>query len=352
MSRGLPKNVKEHLEKCRDSAVAAVEVYNRPGPRFRTAHYIVLIIISWTALFHAIFYKRKENPWYKDPKRNRYIRVDGETKHWELSECLKKYYGSANPPERKNLEFLIGLRNRIEHRNLPELDAGLYGECQAALMNLEQILVTEFSENYGLNEQLSVALQFSALIPDEKKKAAQLLARSSVKSVKEYVEKFRGGLASSTLNSTKYSFNVYLVPRVVNREKFADASITFISVNEDDPEAISKLESLNVLIKEKHISVSNLDKHKPAEIVKAVRDRLSCDFTQHHHTQAWKHFKVRPKSGATNPERTDGKYCVYDKPHNDYLYTDAWIEKLVGELLDADRFQTITGAKPKAKKEH
>jgi hypothetical protein len=355
MSKGLSKNVREQLEKCRDSAIAAVEVYNRPSPRFRTAHYIVLIIMSWTALFHAIFYKQRRNPWYKEDgksaKGNRYIRVDDEIKHWELSECLKQYYGGTHPPERKNLEFLIGLRNRIEHRNLPQLDAGLYGECQAALMNLEQILVDKFGANYGLSEQLAVALQFSSVIPEEKNKAAQLLARGSVKSVKEYVEKFRGGLPSSILNSTKYMFNVYLVPRVVNREKMADASVTFIPVDESDPQSIEKLENLNVLIKEKHILVSNLDKHKPAEVVKAVKNRLPYDFTQYHHTQAWKYFKVRPKSGAENPGKTDDKYCVYDKPHKDYLYTDAWIKRLASELSEVDSFRTITGTEPKTKKE-
>jgi Domain of unknown function (DUF3644) len=55
----------------------------------------------------------------------RYVKIDGDPKHWELSECLKQHYGDKNPPERRNLEFLIGLRNKIEHRHLPELDPAL-----------------------------------------------------------------------------------------------------------------------------------------------------------------------------------------------------------------------------------
>ncbi len=39
---------------------------------------------------------------------------------------------------------------RIEHRHLPELDAGLYSECQAALLNLEEFLTTEFGARYAL----------------------------------------------------------------------------------------------------------------------------------------------------------------------------------------------------------
>lgn len=51
-------------------------------------------------------------------------------------------------------------------------------------------------------------------MPSEKRKAAGKLASAAAKTVKDYVEKFRTGLPSSTLNSTKYSFNVYLVPKI------------------------------------------------------------------------------------------------------------------------------------------
>jgi hypothetical protein len=65
MPKGLPLAVKDNLEKCRSAAIAAVEVYNRPGPRFRTAHFTVLIVMSWTALLHAIFYNKGMKPWFK-----------------------------------------------------------------------------------------------------------------------------------------------------------------------------------------------------------------------------------------------------------------------------------------------
>ena len=241
MSRGLPKQVRENLDKCREAVIAAVEVYNRPGPRFRTAQYLVLITIAWTALFHAIFYRQGKRPWYrrKTPgKAVRYVKVDGDPKHWDLAECLKQFHGGANPAERKNLEFLLGLRNKIEHRHLPHLDASLYGECPAALMNFEDMIVSEFGKRYALSEQLAVSLQFSRITPPEKKKAAQVLASSSVKSVKDYVERFRGSLPSTVLTSMKYSFNVFLVPRVANRKSVADAAVEFVKVDEASPEEL------------------------------------------------------------------------------------------------------------------
>lgn len=55
-----------------------------------------------------------------------------------MPKAIQQYYGDQNPPERENLRFLIGLRNKIERRSLPELDLSLFGECQAALLNLER----------------------------------------------------------------------------------------------------------------------------------------------------------------------------------------------------------------------
>lgn len=347
MPRGLPQVVRENLDKCRSAATAAVEVYNRPGSRFRTPHFIVLIVLAWCACFHAYFYRKRIKPWHKKSGKNargdRYARIDGEPKHWDLSECLKQHYGGDNCAERKNLEFLIGLRNKIEHRHLPHLDAGLYGECQAALLNLEDFLTKEFGAEFALAEQLAVALQFSSLVPAEKKKAAKQLASNSTRSVRDYVDKFRGSLPSSTLNSAKYSFNVFLVPRVANKRGLADAAVEFIRIDESNKDEMERLEKLNVLIKEKHIPIANLGLFRPMQVIAKVAAKLPYRFTINSHAAAWHHFKVRPDNGAANREATESKYCVYDNAHTDYLYTEAWIDKLISELGTQDGFRKVTG---------
>jgi len=354
MARGFSKSVRDNLEKCRSAAIAGVAAYNRPGSRFRTAEYLVMITIAWTALFHAIFYRRRRRPWYRSRTSGagtgiRYIKVDGEPKHWDLAECLKQYYASRNPPERKNLEFLLGLRNKIEHRHLPELDASLYGECQAALMNLEKMLVDEFGRKYALTDQLAVALQFSQIIPAEKKRVAQVLASEAAKTVKDYIEQFRGNLPSTVLNSTKYSFNVFLVPRVVNRKNAADVAVQFVHVDEESPEELNRLEKLNVLIREKHIPIANLDLFNPSQVVQNIQDRLPFQVNMATHIDAWKHFEVRPPTNHSQPERTLPEYCIYDKVHRDYVYTQAWVEKLVRELSTENGYENVIGRKPRVK---
>ena len=350
MPKGLTRNVRDNIEKCRSAAVAAVDVYNRPGPRFRTAHYIVLIVLSWTALFHAIFYRKGRRPWYRHHggagRGIRYEKVDGEPKHWDLRECLRQYFAEINPPERKNLEFLLGLRNKIEHRHLPTLDPTLYGECQAALLNLESLLVSEFGQKYALEEQLAVSLQFSHALPEEKAKASKRMAASALKKVSNYIETYRTGLDNTTLNSMKYSYSVFLVPRVANRKSADDVAVQFIKLDQASPDELERLEKLNVLIKDKHVPIANLGLLKPGEVVGAVAPRIPFQMNIGTHTQAWRHYRVRPPSYDSHPELTRSEYCVWDQTHEDYVYTKAWVEKLVRELSDAAEFERVTGHAP------
>lgn len=230
---------------------------------------------------------------------------------------------------------------------MPELDPSLYGECQAALLNLEELLVKNFGDKYALVDQLAISLQFSTMVPSEKRKAARALASDSAKSVKEYIEKFRGSLPSAVLNSMKYSFNVFLVPKVANRKNASDIAVEFIKVDEASEEELNRLEKLNVLIKEKHIPIANLDLFKPSQVVKKVNALSRIKMTTHGHTDAWHFFKVRPITGASKPESCKPEYCVYDKAHFDYLYTQAWVDRCIEAFSDDERFREITGREPK-----
>lgn len=348
MPKGLPLRVKENLEKTRYAAVAAVDAYNRPGPQFRTAQFIVMIVIAWTALLHAVFFRRGTKPWYrariKGVTTARYEKIDGEPKHWDLSECLKHYFKSANPPERQNLEFLIGLRNKIEHRHLPHIDPSVYGECQAALINLETLLVTEFGRKFALAEQLGIALQFSQLIPDEKSQAFKAAVKSSGAGVLDFVAAYRGGLSPTVLESMKYSFSVYLVPRIAGRANAADAAVQFVHIDETSPEGREQLQELTVLIREKQVPIVNLNHYRPQNVVEQVALGIPFKFAMHHHTAAWKFFKIRPSSDAKRKDKTDSKFCIHDKAHNDFLYTPAWVNHLISQLSTAARFKEVTGS--------
>src|SRR5262249_53827577 len=112
------------------------------------------MIIAWTKLFHAYFNQTiGDKFYYKVKDSNRYEKVDGERKAWELKECIKKG-GNLSEPEKANLIFFIKLRNKIEHRNLEkrELETVLIGECQSLLYNYERMLEKIFGTEYSINE--------------------------------------------------------------------------------------------------------------------------------------------------------------------------------------------------------
>ena len=70
-------NLYEEIErlviKARESALLSVDIYNRPVTVFRTEGYIVMMIIAWTALFHAIFTQQGKEYFYRDPDTNKPI---------------------------------------------------------------------------------------------------------------------------------------------------------------------------------------------------------------------------------------------------------------------------------------
>ena len=103
MSRGLPKKVSTLLEKAKESALLAVDIYNKPKTSFRSSGFIVLMCIAWTSLLHAIFEKNKIK-YFDRGKNNRYVRIDGEKRAWSLVESAK-YFFKENNPILKNILF-------------------------------------------------------------------------------------------------------------------------------------------------------------------------------------------------------------------------------------------------------
>jgi hypothetical protein len=340
-------DVTSNLQKARQAVLLAVETYNRPGTAFRSSGFIVLMVIAWTALFHATFFKRKTRPFYHKKGSRRFEKVEGEYKTWELAECLKQFYQDKNPPVRKNLEFFIGLRNKIEHRFLPELDPDIFGECQAMLMNFETLLSEEFGAKQAVGADFPFALQFSRITQPEQQKAMRTATRAQLKSVREFVEKFRSSLSDDVSSDQAYSYKVFLIPKVGTHATSSDVAIEFVKYDPAKPEEMKQYERLVAMIKPKHVSVANLGGLKAGEVVRQVTARIAMRFTLNTHVKCWKHFNTRPSGTAQSPELCDNRYCYYDAVHRDYIYTPAWVDFLAEKLADAATYDLIVhGVRP------
>jgi len=352
MPRRLPAVVKEHLEKARESALLAVEVYNKPATKFKSGGFIVLMVVAWTSLFHAIFFRRKIKPFYRDKDNpRRYKKIAGDYKAWELSTCVKKYYTSRTTPERSNIEFFIGLRNKVEHRSMPALDSAIFGECQAFLFNFEDLLFREFGPKYMLHEAPTLALQFSHLRHDAQAKAVSRLQGKISPNISQYVDDFRSSLETDLLHDMRYSYKVFLIPKVVNHPGQADVAVEYVKYDPSKPDEMEKYDRLVTLIKPATTQVVNPGKLRPGEIAKAVEPIVKQVVGPHvkfnasyHHVLAYRFYNVRPPKGKGDPRKTDIRYCHYDEAHRDYVYTEAWKKFLIREMKKPGQYERLIKA--------
>jgi hypothetical protein len=337
----LPTEVVANVSKAREAAMLAVETYNRPATAFRSAGYIVLMVVAWTALFHAMFVKKRIKPFYRKRNSRKYERVDGDYKTWDLMECVRQFYKDQNPAQRRNLEFFVGLRNKIEHRFLPELDIEIFGECQALLLNFETALAGEFGDKHALISGLPYALQFSKTMMPVQQKAIRGAARQHLQTVRKFVSDFRSSLSDDVQSDESFSFKVFLIPKVGSQAKSSDLAIEFVRYDPSKPEEMKQYEKVVALIKPKHVSIANLGGHRAGDVVKQVATRIGRKFTHYSHQRCWIHYNTRPQGGSASPEICDNRYCYYDAVHKDYVYTSAWIDFLAEKLNDAAAYDLV-----------
>lgn len=340
--------VKQLVEKSRDSALLAVEIYNKPRVSFRSNGFVVLMHIAWTSLFHAIFERNKVSYFHKKNKV-RYIKIGGDKKAWELAQCVKEFYGTDNPPERKNLEFFIKLRDKIEHRFTPELDHDIFGECQAMLINYEHLLGKEFGDENTINENLTFSLQFSKLLHNEQIKVFKKRQTEDYKNLKRFVAEYRRGLKKEILESLNYNFRVYMIPKVGNHSTSSDFAVEFVKYDLSNQSEMEKYQKFVIAVKDKQVPIEGF---KAGDVSRKIFDALKSEMptgwrfnASSHHVKCWKYYKVRPSTRDKNPENTTAKYCFYDKTFEQYGYTQEWVDFLIKKLKDKAEYKKVMSTK-------
>jgi len=328
MTKRINRNVKELLNKSIDSATQAISTYNDPRSAFRTGNFTILMIIAWTSLLHAYFEREKVNYFYKE-NNGRYKRIDGDKKAWELLACVKQIFAQADPV-RRNIELFIRLRNKIEHRNLPALDKELVGESQALVLNFEDWLIKEFSEKYALIDTLFVPIQLTRSI-----KRSLPVSKDEKLAIK-FVKDYRRLLEADVENSQHYSFKAYLIPKLGNHRSSSDLAIEFVKYDPTDPTEMEKYDKAMIGIKERQVPIANMNLLKPSMVLDKLKEH-GFDKKMNWHTDMWRKHEVRPDKKAKDKSNCKTEYCVFDPPHSDYLYTNAWVKYLIDNELKISR---------------
>jgi len=183
---------------------------------------------------------------------------------------------------------------------------------------------------YAINENLAFSLQFSRVVTKEQRQAQRTLLSSEVQNLIEYINKYRSELSEAVFNSQEYSVKLIAIPKVASASR-NDTSVEFLKWETLTPEEQEEVQKLTTIIKDKVVRVEgvNTGKHRPSIVVEEVQANGIEDFTITSHTLLWQMFRIRPQKDTADPFNTNPKYCYYDQAHNDYLYTDNWINFIV-----------------------
>ncbi len=336
------------LDGAKSEALLAVDVYNRSRNERSLEAFFIHIHLAWQYMLHARFHRDRIDYRYR-LDNGRFKRMDGEPMTWDLRQCAKERWKNPKDPVRQNIELTIRIRNKVEHRFQDAMALVTAGYAQALLLNFEQELVDTFGQEHSLSQELRFPVFVGTVTVDQLRHAEE--ARKNLpSSFIDFLRNHEEALDPAVRDDERYEFRVHLVPKVAPKTQ-ADLAVTYVradDLTDAQRDEFSKLGGVGtVLVHEKLRSVANADLYRPSQAAHKVEAQIPFQFnTYGDFLKAWKKLKVRPGTGASHPERTDSRYCVYDKPNNAYLYTEAFIKKLVRECSTAEGFEKFLGKKP------
>lgn len=304
-------SVKEELlNKSREAALAAVQIFNNPSITFKSETYVVLMIIAWTYLLHAYYRsKRIDYRYFKTTgTRKRFDRTkNGAHKHWELERCLNDDQCPLERPVVQNLRFLIGLRHEVEHQMTTRIDDLLSARFQACCINFHEVMVDLFGEKSGIANHLTFSLQFSSLSQEQIDTMEQHPGLPA--NVRRFVQGFDGALSQADFDSPQFAYRVIFVPKTVNHTNQADQVITFIK---GDSKLAIEVNAAYTVVKE-----IERPKRLPSEIVVMMKAEGFPRFGMHQHTVLWK------SRDAKNPAKGYGITVA-----KTWYWYEAWVEEV------------------------
>jgi hypothetical protein len=331
----------------------AVRLYNDPAEGRSFEGFVVHMHLAYLYLLHAELtrdgvdfrYRRRDNP-------RRLEKIDGEPKRWELGRCVAERW-SPDDPVRRNIEFFIGLRNKIEHRYTGKTDAALTaavgGHAQALLLNYEQEMVTQFGTAASLATQLRFPV-FIGSFTDAGETTLRRLRKSLPAPLRRFIAEYEAGLPAGVADDQRYELRLRVVNELAQRDPDALAIqfTRYDDLSDEEKETVEKLGKKGlVVVREQKRAVLNYELLKPHDVKARVAEQIPFVFHMGHFVAAWKALGVRPPGRSDHPERTDDKYCLYDPLHRDYGYTPAYVNKLVRELRTEAGWRRLINTEPR-----
>jgi hypothetical protein len=267
------------VAQSQDAALTAVQVFNNPLIRFKSETFIVLMNIAWTYLLHAHYRRERIEYRYHTGigRGRRYDRTsDGSFKYWDLRKCLAAPGCPLDNETKKNLVFLIGLRDEITHHMSPVLDQFVSARYQACCLNYNQYVKQLFGDHHGIDRHLTYSLQFSQVSREQLSAPTQAQLPANVRS---YIARFDSELTPDELNSDRFAYRMLFVPKLVGKPGQADEVIEFLRADSDITTAVNR----------DYLAFKEVERPKflPMQIVRMMQADGFPRFTIQRHTELW-----------------------------------------------------------------
>lgn len=304
---GLHLRGDELLVKAREAMIAAVQTFNGGGLFFRSELYIVTAVIAWTYLLHA-YYKR-EGVDYRYRQRGAVKTTpSGAEKYWELGQCVGFDRCPLDQGVVNNLKFLLEIRHEIEHRSTNRIDDVLGAKLQACCINFNEAIRNLFGQQFGLEKQLPLALQFVTFDSSQREllKGVDLPAH-----IATTMSNFQNALTDEEQQDPKFRFRVAFVPKTSGNPKSADLAIEFVQ--------LGSAEALDV----ERVLVQDTEKPKflASQIVTRIKASGYADFNMYDHTLLARQLT------AKDPQRGYGVMVAHS-----WFWYEPWFSKIIEKL--------------------
>ncbi len=214
----------------------------------------------------------------------------------------------------------------------------------------------ELVQGFGARQSLATYLRFPVFIGSfttTGERALSQLYRDLPPALRRFIAEWESSLDPSVANDRRYEFRLRVFQELAPKPGPDALPIQFTRFDDMDQAQRAAVEQAGrkglVVVRERQRSIVGLNLLKPKQVQTAVEQQIAFRFSMNDFAAAWRSLAVRPPRGAASPEKTDEKYALYDKPHGDYVYTGAFVEKLVRDCATVEGFSKTVGRPPKPK---
>ncbi|MHA6509803.1 DUF3644 domain-containing protein [Tessaracoccus sp. Y1736] len=339
------------LDEARRQALVAIDFYNRPGDRRSFSDFIVHIHLAWQNLLHADRMRRKAEIFYRESGGRRHFKrnPDGSKKTWDLSQCLRFEF-NENDPTRANVEFLVGLRNRVEHRFQDSVLVATAAEAHACIINFEAELVGRFGSKETLGSELKFPVFVQSLSPSRYEEQRNL-RRGLPATVSNFISEFQAGLPDDVRRDERFAYRLLLLPMKGPKTE-ADLALNFVRQDDLSEEDLRDLlgQEGSVIVAEKYREAIHSVEMLPKSAAAAVEERIDFKFSVNDFTVVRKAWQIGPARSGDKKQlpKSDG-YCLYSPAFKQFVYQPKLVERMAAAVNTAEKYQSLLGRPPTAK---